>query len=290
MKSKRIAALVVVSVLSPATWPSAPAAADESRPPAVSAPDATEGRKTRDVLVVPSVSGLPNRFLAGGEWQEFTLTLDNTGNKVLRDLSVMLWWDFDEEYPGLQPSQVRIEMKVDGVWREQTFAPPQPPHLVNSDPALGGHPIQPGRNDFPLRMKFTADTPPQFYYFGAGVNEEYGDDEGAGWIPSEIYRSADPDPKPTPDPEPTPDPKPTPDPEPTPDPGGKPAPDPGDADPTPDPATDPAGTASPAPAADGRLADTGGGTGPWPVAAGAAVTLGTALTMLARARRRREEN
>ncbi|MFJ3901816.1 hypothetical protein [Streptomyces sp. NPDC090025] len=318
MKSRRMAVLAAVSILTPATLAATatPALARDARPSAATpdtAPDTTpdpataEARDPSGALVTARVTGLPQRFVAGGDWQEFTLTLDNAGSEEIRDLSVGLVWYFDEDDPGIRTDQVGIQMLVDGAWQDQTFFPGQAPQLLNSNPVLYGRPFPPGTSTLPLRMKFTEDTPTQLFSFSAGVNVEHGEQVASDWGDSEIVRPAapDPDPEPTPDPKPTPDPESTPDPKPTPDPGSDPAPAPdpsheagtgggaggggggGDTG----PATGGSG-ATPAPEGDadggtgGQLAATGGGIGPWPLVGGTAVTLGTVLTLLARARRR----
>lgn len=90
MKSTRIAVLAAVSVLTPAAWPASSALANEAVPPAVSALDPAAERRKQGAPVVPAVTGLPERFLAGGEGQEFPVTLDSNGSEVIRDLGVPL--------------------------------------------------------------------------------------------------------------------------------------------------------------------------------------------------------
>ncbi|WP_372409067.1 hypothetical protein [Streptomyces luteireticuli] len=192
MNLKRIAAFVAAATMTPALFLATPAVAADAAPTA-----AADEAAASPVL---SFKNVPASFTAGGDWSNFSITMENRTAQTLTDfhasLSFQQGWSTKED---IKPGDFELEYYAGGRWHPVEFQFDSHRFFGNvcpqADPVAGPHAwglncpapinaLKPGDTyALDLRVRFTSSAPAAKYMLTA-----------AGYIP--VPGSKDPYPLP----------------------------------------------------------------------------------------------
>ncbi|TGZ09943.1 hypothetical protein [Streptomyces rhizosphaericola] len=256
MKRRHIALLAAASVATPALLGVAPALAVTGSARTLSVRETGEvrgvGPASVENAVVARLKGVPETFVAGGDWEEFDLVLDNISQDEISGVTLDMQVITIVPDPALHPAHMNVQTRSGGSWVDARLVD-MGPRDVNAELPVRPMVLPPGKTTIRLRMKFSADAPTVELYLGPEPDEHHATEDEDYWVATQIVHRAAPSPDPSTDPDPStkpdPDPEPEPEPEPSadPEPGPSTGPDPSSGpDPSADPGSGPSATPDPA--------------------------------------------
>ncbi|NUV84235.1 MULTISPECIES: hypothetical protein [Streptomyces] len=246
MKRRHIALLAAATVVTPALLGAAPAlvVTGSARALPVRAAGEVRGAGSASVenAVLARLKGVPETFVAGGEWEEFDLVLDNISQDEISGVTLDMQVITIVPDPALHPSHMNVQTRSGGSWVDAKLVD-MGSRDVNAELPVRPMVLPPGKTTIRLRMRFSADAPTVELYLGPQPDEHHATEDEDYWVATQLVHRAAPSPDPStgPDPSTDPDPSTGPDPEPDPEPS---------ADPEPGPSTGPDPSSGPDPSAD----------------------------------------
>lgn len=213
--------------------------------------------------LVARFRGVPAKFEAGGDWQEFDLVLENITDEELSDFTMDIQLITFHPGESLQLSHVSVQANFDGPWEDLELWDMGGQDVDVILPVDGMQLAPGGQTVVPLRMKFAGDAPLVRFHIGAQADEDHAEEINEDyWESAWITRPSDPEPEPSVEPEPSKAPGPEPSADPTPEPSTDPEPEPSTQVPAPSPDPGPSEELSPSPGTSGGTATPAAGTGP----------------------------
>ncbi|MYT40058.1 hypothetical protein GTY66_29100 [Streptomyces sp. SID8356] len=252
MKRRHIALLAAATVATPALLGAAPALAVTGSARALPVRAAGEvrgvGPASVENAVVARLKGVPETFVAGGDWEEFDLVLDNISQDEISGVTLDMQVITIVPDPALHPSHMNVQTRSGGSWVDARLVD-MGSRDVNAELPVRPMVLPPGKTTIRLRMRFSADAPTVELYLGPEPDEHHATEDEDYWVATQLVHRAAPSPDPSTDPDPSTGPDPEPDPEPSadPEPGPSTGPDPSSGpDPSADPGSGPSATPDPA--------------------------------------------
>ncbi|MEV0449864.1 LPXTG cell wall anchor domain-containing protein [Streptomyces sp. NPDC050600] len=163
--------------------PADPAAAPQT-PQAPEAPQTPRASQSRAVTPPElTLEGVPATFEAGGDWQEISAVIVNSGGELV-DWELDLAVNTDGLY--LSQDDVQVQVWCDGAWRDAQLD--SPPEMSDMDLLLLEHLSFPkGTTTIPVRIRAGKNAPLTEFYLGPRVGDyARNQSDPAYWVRSEI--------------------------------------------------------------------------------------------------------
>ncbi|MFF3645299.1 hypothetical protein [Streptomyces sp. NPDC002564] len=162
-------------------------APEANRPaPDATASEAPTGPHGEDPAAeaIPDVEleGVPEEIVAGGDWAEFSVVIDNA-HRDLED------WALDMSLNSIEffgdGESVRVQVRVDGEWRDARLL--SPPEQDDKDLSLlPTFTIPTGRTVVPVRIRAGADAPLIEFFINPLVYDDHVQSDGSYWVATKI--------------------------------------------------------------------------------------------------------